>query len=269
MREFFFFNGEELEGPPPLRALFYGEGVFETFRWKGREPVFLPKHLERLRAGAAFLSIPFPGENEIVSRVRSAVSRAGGGDLYVKTCLLSEGDPLFYALPRASSVLVVARPHAEGPETASLRVSEERRPAGPGVFSHKTLNYLGNVLARREALRAGFDDVLFVNADGMVAETSSRNVFWVRGNGLFTPSLDCGLLPGVTREILLASAAEFCCEARPGRFSPRELLRSDFVFLTSSTAATTYVDRVDGRKMPSPPEGYGVIRKSLLRRLGW
>lgn len=269
MREFFFFNGEELADTPPLRALFYGEGVFETFRWKGREPAFLRKHLERLRDGAAFLSIPFPGEEEIVSRVRSAVSRAGGGDLYVKTCLLSEGDPLFHALPRASSVLVAVRPHAEGPQTASLRVSGERRQAGAGVFSHKTLNYLGNVLAKREALRAGFDDVLFVDADGMVAETSSRNVFWVRGREIFTPSPDCGLLPGVTREILLDSASEFGCEARQGRFSPRELLRSDFVFLTSSTSATVYVDRVDGRDMPSPPEGYGVIRRSLLRKLGW
>ena len=269
MEEFFFFNGEKLENPPALRALFYGEGVFETFRWKGREPAFLPKHLERLRIGAEFLSIPFPGEEEVVSRVRSAVSRAGGDDLYVKTCLLSEGDPLFYALPRASSVLVAVRPHVEGPETVSLRVSGERRRAGTGVFSHKTLNYLGNVIAKREALRTGFDDVLFLNTDGMVAETSSRNVFWVRGRGLFTPSPDCGLLPGVTREILLVSAEEFGYEARQGRFSPEELLRSDFVFLTSSTVAATYVDRVDGRNMPPPPESYGILRKSLLRKLGW
>lgn len=269
MKELFFLDGREIGNPPALRALFYGEGVFETFRWKGSPPVFFPKHMERLRLGAEFLSVPFPGEREIEARVRSAVSRAGGGDLYVKACLLSEGDPLFYAPPRSSSVLVTARPHVESPETVSLCVSGDARPAGAGVFSHKTLNYLGNVLAKREALGRGFDDVLFLNADGAVAETSSRNVFWAKGNRLFTPSRDCGVLPGVTREVVLLSAAEFGYEAVRGAFPPEELLRSDFVFLTSSTAGATYVDRVGDRKMPPPPGAYGIIRKSLLRKLGW
>lgn len=269
MNDFFFLNEKRLEDPAGIRALFYGEGVFETFRWKNSRPAFVSKHLERLRKGAEFLEIPFPGEEKIMSRVARAVSAAGGDDFYVKVCLLSEGDALFYAAPSVASILVAVRPSAEPPELASLCVSEERRLACGRLFSFKTLNYLGNVLAKREAVRRGFDDLLFLNTDGMVTETSSRNVFWVRGKRLFTPSLDCGLLPGVTREVLLQSAGEFGYEADCGRFSLRELLESDYVFLTSSTAGTVYVDRVDGTTMPPLSESYATVRESLLSKLGW
>lgn len=269
MNEFFFLNEKRLEDPVGIRALFYGEGVFETFRWKNSRPVFVSKHLDRLRKGAEFLGIPFPGEEKIMSRVAGAVSGAGGGDFYVKVCLLSEGDALFYAAPSAVAILVAVRPSARVPESASLCVSQEKRPAGGRLLSFKTLNYLRNVLAKREAVRRGFDDLLFLNADGAVTETSSRNVFWVKGKKLFTPSLDCGLLPGVTREVLLQSAGEFGYETDCGRFSLRELLESDYVFLTSSTAGSVYVDRVDGTTMPPLPESYAIVRESLLSKLGW
>ena len=109
---------------------------------------------------------------------------------------------------------------------------------------------------RKERRSAGVSTTfLFLNADGAVAETSSRNVFWAKGNRLFTPSRDCGLLPGVTREIVLLSAAELGYEASQGDFPPGELLRSDFVFLTSSTAGATYVDRVDDREDASSSRG--------------
>ena len=269
MDELFFLNGKKLEDPPALRALFYGEGVFETFRWKESPPVFLSMHLERMRRGAGFLGIPFPEEFRVRLRIEDAVEKAAGDDLHVKVCLLGEGDTVFHSRPRAVSLLVSVRPRTEGLEAASLWVCTERRSPQNRLFSHKTLNYLGNVLAKREAREKGFDEVLFLDTDGRVAETSCHNVFWVKGKKLFTPSSECPVLPGVTRETVLRSAERLGYEPVCGGFPLEELLSSDYAFLTNAVAGIVYVSGVDGEERHSAPRGYEVVRKSLLLEFGW
>ena len=269
MEELLFLNGKKLEDPPALRALFYGEGVFETFRWKRSPPVFLSMHLERMRRGAEFLGIPFPAESRVRLGIEDAVGKAVGEDLHVKVCLLGEGDTVFHSRPRTISLLVSVKPRAEGPEAVSLWVCGERRPPQNRLFSHKTLNYLGNVLAKREAREKGFDEALFLDTDCRVAETSCHNVFWVKGKKLFTPSSECPVLPGVTREIVLRSAERLGYESVCGGFSLEELLSSDYAFLTNAVAGIVYVSGVDGEEMHSAPRSYEVIRKSLLLEFGW
>ena len=269
MDELFFLNGKRLENPPALRALFYGEGVFETFRWKNSPPVFLSMHLERMRRGAEFLGIPFPAETQVRLRIEDAAEKAAGEDLHVKACLLGEGDAVFHSRSRTASFLVSVRPRVKGPEAVSLWVCGERRPPLNRLFSHKTLNYLGNVVAKREAREKGFDEVLFLDTDGRVAETSCHNVFWVKGKKLFTPSSECPVLPGVTREIVLRSAKRLGYEPVCGGFPLEELLSSDYAFLTNAVAGIVYVSGVDGDAMPSAPRSYEAMRKSLLLDFGW
>lgn len=269
MDELFFLNGKRLENPPALRALFYGEGVFETFRWSDSPPVFLSMHLERMRRGAEFLGIPFPPESQVRLRIEDAVEKAAGEDLHVKACLLGEGDAVFHSRPRAASLLVSVRPRAKGHGAVSLGVCEERRSLQNRLFSHKTLNYLGNIVAKREALEKGFDEALFLDTDGRVAETSCHNVFWVKGKKLFTPSSECPILPGVTREVVLRSAERLDYEPVCGGYSLEDILSSDYAFLTNAVAGIVYVNGVDGDAMPSAPRSYEVIRESLLLEFGW
>ena len=269
MEELFFLDGKRLEDPPALRALFYGEGVFETFRWKGSPPVFLSMHLERMRRGAEFLGIPFPEESRVRLRIKDAVEKTAGDDLHVKVCLLGEGDAVFHSRPQDASLLVSLRARAESPEAVSLRVCAERRSPQNRLFSYKTLNYLGNVLAKREAREKGFDEVLFLDTDGRVAETSCHNVFWVKGKKLFTPSSECPVLPGVTREIVLRSAERLGYEPVCGGFPLEELLSSDYAFLTNAVAGIVYVSGVDGEERRFAPRSYEAVRESLLLEFGW
>ena len=135
------------------------------------------------------------------------------------------------------------------------------------LFSHKTLNYLGNILAKREALEKGFDEVLFLDTDGRVAETSCHNVFWVKGEKLFTPSSECPVLPGVTRQIVLRSAERLGYEAVCGSFSLEDIFSSDYAFLTNAVAGIVYVSGVDGEAMPPVPQSCRIMRESLLLRV--
>ncbi len=269
MADLLFIEGRKLENPPALRALFYGEGVFETFRWKQSPPVFLSMHIDRMRRGAAFLSLPFPDESHIRHLIQNAIAQASENDLHVKICLLGEGDLAFYARPRTASILVSLRTHIETPDTVSLWVSPEKRSAQSRLFSHKTVNYLGNVLTKRQAQENDFDEVLFMDTDDRVTETSCHNVFWMTGNKLFTPSSECPILPGVTREIVLQCSRKLGYKPTCGDFSLRELAASDYLFLTNSAAGMVYVNNLNGEPRHPPPRSYEVIRESLLQEFQW
>ena len=232
-------------------------------------PVFLSMHLERMQRGAKFLSIPFPGEARVRFRIEDAVGKAAGEDLHVKACLFGEGDAVFHSRPREASLLVSVKPRAKSPEAVSLWVCGERRFQRNRLFSHKTLNYLGNILAKREALEKGFDEALFLDTDDKVAETSCHNIFWVKEEKLFTPSSECPVLPGVTRGVLLRLAELLGYEAVCGSFPLEDILSSDYAFLTNAVAGIVYVSGVDGEAMPPVPQSYQIMRESLLLEFGW
>lgn len=269
MEKLVFINGKRLGEVSALRAMFYGEGVFETFRWTDSPPLFLSLHLDRMRRGAHYLGLPFPGAAEARRGIEDAVEQAAENDLNVKACLLGDGNTAFHSRPTTASFLVSVKPHVKGPKTISLRVCEERRSSQSRLYSHKTLNYLGNVVAKRAALEKGFDDVLFLDTDGRVAETSCHNIFWVKEKALFTPSAACPILPGVTREIVLRLANRLGYETLCGEFFLDELLSSDYAFLTNAGAGIIYVSSVNGSPTPSAPRSYELVRESLLSEFGW
>ena len=104
MKEYIFIDGEPFKEAFPLRSLFYGEGLFETLRWKGELPIFWNKHIERMKKGAGVLGIPFPGGKAVKEGVENAILDSQIPDAYVKICLLSHGTTIFYENPEADFV---------------------------------------------------------------------------------------------------------------------------------------------------------------------
>jgi branched-chain amino acid aminotransferase len=121
-------------------------------------------------------------------------------------------------------------------------------PFGRGddfLAAHKTLAYLPAVLGRREAARRGLDDALYLGADGTVTEATTANLFVCHGRRVRTPR--AGVLPGITRAVVLDLARRLghVVEERP---VSRALLRTATeVFLTSSVAEIRPVVRVESR----------------------
>ena len=269
MEDLYLLNGNRLENAALLRTLAFGEGVFESFRWKGSFPVFLSRHLERMRKGAEFLGIPPLKETQVRQRIAEAASLSGERDLHMKVCLLSGGSPVYYARPRTTSLLVSARPRSKIPGAVSLWVSAERRPEQSQLYAHKTLNYLGNIVAKRRAIERGADEALILDTGGAVAETSCQNIFWIKGNRIFTPTAEGPLLPGVTRHLTLQVCRKLGFEINSGRFPLEQLLQSDCAFLTNAVMGMVYVQAVDGTTMPFAPDPYENIRGRLYKELGW
>jgi len=128
-----------------------------------------------------------------------------------------------------------------------LVVTSIRRDETSPLCRAKTLNYLPSVLAAAEALDLGADDALMLNRSGKVAEATSSNIFLVLNGRLVTPDLQSGVLPGVTRAVVieLARAIGIPVEERP--VSVSELAKAEEIFLTNSIAGLRAVERLNDR----------------------
>lgn len=269
MNEFYYLNGRHVNINFPLRAAFYGDGVFETFRCRGDLPKHIQRHLARLRKGAELLSIPVPEEQDILGQINNAYTESAIEDAYMKICLLPEGGMTYYEKPHSSSVFIIVRKCEVSENPLSLCVSSYKRSQYSVLNTVKTLNYVENILVKREAIERGYDDAILLNNNGEITEASSYNVFWTRGKGVFTPSLQCGLLPGITRELMLEVLDELGYQINERRFGLSYMLNSDFVFLTNSVAGMKFVNRINDLKMPDMDQKFNDIKTSFYKKMCW
>ena len=114
----------------------------------------------------------------------------------------------------------------------------------------KSTSYAVNMAAEAEARARGADDAVFVTQDGLVLEGPVTNLWWRRGSTLYTPSLDLGILAGVTRETLLELAPAIGYEVREGRFPLVDLRSAEEAFTSSSVRELMPIVELDGAPVP-------------------
>jgi len=242
-------------------GLLYGDGVFEGIRIYAGRIFRLYDHLARFATGARAIGLELPGGIERVEKAVRETARAfAEREGYIRLiCTRGEGelgvDPATCRDPNlvciASPLRLFAREALErGIDLVTVSV---RRPALDALDPRvKSLNYLNNVLARREASLRGAHEGLILNARGCVAEASVANVFAVERGVLSTPPATDGALEGLTRASVLELAAREGVETRERSLSRFDLLGADEVFLTGSGAGLVPVATLDGAAVGSP-----------------
>lgn len=128
------------------------------------------------------------------------------------------------------------------------------------IHAKATANYANSALARIEAIKAGFDEALMLNTDGMVVEASGENIFIVKNNVLITPPTASGALEGITRDTVLRLAKDDNIVTEIRDISKDELYLADEVFLTGTAAEIKAVGEIDNRRI-----GNGGIEKITLQ----
>jgi 4-amino-4-deoxychorismate lyase len=225
-------------------ALLRGRAAFETLRVYDRRPFRLAEHLVRMRASAERLGVSWPGGFEKL--VSEALAGAGEPDavlrLYLTPGREALGEPVSLALVSTLPGDLEER-RARGISLISLLGLRAEAPWLLGGV--KSTSYAVNIAAESEARARGADDAVFVRDDGVVLEGPVTNVWWRTGSTLFTPSLELGILAGVTRAAVLDAAPEVDLEVREGEHTLDELFESEEVFTTSSVREVMPVVRVD------------------------
>ncbi|WP_269714723.1 aminotransferase class IV [Caulobacter sp. NIBR2454] len=240
--------------PHDDRGLLLGDGLFETMLVvDGRMPHWAA-HWARLMAGCATLGLPLPDEFQTRVACTNAVAVAllNKGRAAVRLTLTagSGGRGLERPPSLVARVFATASPAPDGVQApAQIITSHVRRNEGSPTSRLKTLAYLDNVLARRQALAAGADEALMLNTGGEVACATAANLFWINGDALFTPSLECGVLAGTTRARVIALAKDLRVPVVEGAFAPDAIHGSEGAFLTNSLIGLRAISRLDGKAM--------------------
>lgn len=258
------------------QALLRGRGVFETVRVYGGRPFKLARHVERMAESAARLDLPLPTAAEIEETVAQALAAAATPDSVLRLFATPgrEGDarghlfalvsslPTHFDATRATGLRMISL--ILGP-AAAVRISASWLLGGV-----KTTSYAVNMSAEKEARARGADDAVFTTADHVVLEGPVTNVWWRAGGILFTPSLELGILAGVTRATVIELAPETGYEVREGQFALAEMAAADEAFTSSSVREIVPIIELDGRPVGDgrPGEAARALQAALRRLAG-
>ena len=246
----------------------YGDGVYETLRAYGRRIFRLRQHLARLRRSASLIGLDVPMvEEDLIPVLQEAMKRNDLSDAYLRITI-SRGEGSIGLDPRLCprpTVVVMSQPLQPYPielfnAGVSLAIVNTRRnlaAALPPMI--KSLNFLNNILAKQEASCAGAFDGLMLNAEGHLTECTTSNMFFVKDGCVYTPSVACGILDGITRESVLSLARDQGFPTEEGCYPPDALLQADECFLTNTTMEIMPVQDIDkrpiGKERPGPVTG--------------
>jgi 4-amino-4-deoxychorismate lyase len=248
-------------------ALLRGRAAFETLRVYGGRPFRFDVHLERLAASAHAIGLP-PVESASIDELAELVlAEADGADAVLRlvwTAGPAEGDPAGFAL--LSEVPGwIEEVRSRGARAVSLLGVRAAVPwLLPGV---KSTSYAVNMAAEAEARRRGAEEAVFVDGQEVVLEGTVTNVWWRRGRTLVTPSLELGILAGVTRAALLELAGALGYSVEEGAYPLGDLYESEEAFTSSSVREVMPLVEIDGRPLgrgPASGELQGALRAAAV-----
>jgi 4-amino-4-deoxychorismate lyase len=234
-------------------ALLRGRAAFETMRVYAGTPFRLEAHLDRLVASATSIGLPPLSRDELRRLVELVLPDEGSEDASLRLVWTAgpegggaTGLALLSSIPDSIEEL-----RARGSRIASLLGVRAAVPwLLPGV---KSTSYAVNMAAEAEAKRRGADDAIFVDHDGVVLEGTVTNVWWRIDDTLRTPSLDLGILAGVTRAAVLELAPAAGYRIEEGAYPLADALAADEVFTSSSVRELQPVVELDGHAIGRGP----------------
>lgn len=238
------------------RAFLYGDSLFETMRVCNSRVFRWNQHLDRFQRSAQALQFrnPIPPA-ELRRAARRLLEENAFTDGVLRLTLTRGVGPRGYSPREARSPTVVMSLHEAPLNTDSaprsrLITSSMRLVPADRLASHKTGSKLFQIMARLEAEAAGADEALLLNTNGEVAEGAGGNVFWVRGPVIYTSPTAVGVLPGITRAVILEICAAHNVIVKK-RLTKVEMVKTaDALFLTNCARGIVEVGLLDDHPFP-------------------
>jgi len=250
----------------------FGDSIYEVICTHNGVPCFVPQHLKRLRQSATGIALTVPFDDDwFIREIQRTQHAAENEESYIRI-VITRGvgeidiDPSTCTRPNVLIFVCPVKPYPAQYYEAGIHVAlvsikrNAKEALNPGI---KTGNYLNNVLARMEAGKLGAQDALMLNPWDYLTEATTSNFFFVREGRLLTPSLDCGILEGITRGIVLQLARENGILVEEGAWPPDVLESAGEAFLTGTLKRLMPVTRIDGH--PVGDGKPGPVTRQLMR----
>jgi len=245
------FNGKLVNGLDPhvlatSEGFSYGYGLFETIKFNEGKLIFFNEHWQRMKASCQDLDLDLKIEPEILKGYCHELIQANqvnnGG---LRITYAKNGNEYF--------MVIATRKNHYSKEIyeKGFKLTQARSKRNPYslLVRIKSNNYLENLLVLNEAKQMGFDEAVFSNVDGKVCEGAISNIFYVKNNKVFTPAVECGLLPGIIRQKVLDLARKEGISIETGQFTIEELNAAEEIFITNSLLEIMPVSRIDEKRL--------------------
>lgn len=238
-------------------GLLMGWGVFSTLRVTRGVLFAFERHWARMKRDAELLRVPFPENPEwLKERLLRLVAANDCPEATMRVCVVKNSGTVFAGpdTGREFDLVALTTGLTDWGDSVRLSVAENARFAASPYSRTKVLSWAFNLNWYTEAHERGFDEVLLLNEHGQIAECTSANIFAVYGNQVYTPPLQAGCLPGITRELLLEQVRVDGVTVSERTLGLEDLPKADGLFITSTTRDLLPVAEVQGVVLESVRE---------------
>jgi len=209
----------------------YGFGLFETIKIENEKIIFFDEHIERLINSTKELDMEFSQDIESLKKHCYELINKN----YIKKGVLK----IILTKNNTNSILIISNSERYYENNVydkgfKIKLSKIKRNQFSVLPYIKSNNYMENYIERKIALENGYDEILFLNIDNKVCEGAISNIFYIKNNIIYTPKVECGLLPGIVRKKIIKLVKDLGCILIEDKFSLDEVLSADEVFLTNS-----------------------------------
>ncbi|MGL4991058.1 MAG: aminotransferase class IV [Sarcina sp.] len=209
-------------------GLFFSKGIFETILIKGKA-IFLNEHIERLNKALKILEI----DNKVSKEsVENFISNNKLNNCILKI-VVTDKNLIF----TTREIPYKKEQYEKG---FDVTISNVLRNSTSSLVYIKSTAYIENILEKNKAKNLGFDDVLFLNENGYLTESSVSNIFFVKDKKIYSPSIEMGLLNGTVRNWVIKNF-----DVNIGKYKLEDILNADEVFLTNSVVGIIKVKTIN------------------------
>ncbi len=231
------------------RGFLYGDSVYEVTRTFNKSPLRLDKHIDRLFSSAEkIFFIPKVSKEEIKKEVLKTINHCEFENAFIRL-VLTRGvnrdlglDPDLAIYENLIIYMKELRPNPNWWYEDGVKLKTYLKESSSRGALPKTGNYVINMLAYKDAVSHSFYDALMVNSDGTVTECTTSNIWIVKNGTLLTPSLDVGVLPGITRSTIIEMK---CFPVHECQLRIEDIYSADECFITSTTREIVPVTKLD------------------------
>lgn len=240
------------------RSFQLGDGIFETLRILNGQPIQWRAHWHRFVRSAKALKFKLPStDRQCLDNLMGLIKSNQQKEATARFHLSRGVGPRGYSMQHTQIPTLLISLHnappldpVTPPAKVDVGVFSQRLNSDDRLPQHKTASRLLNILAKTEAESKGVDDVLLLDRDGCVLESTSSNFFWIRRNTLITPPLSTPILPGTTRAQLIKIAGRLGLTVQEKRATIEQVIAADGAFLCVSTRGVQEIASIDGMRLP-------------------
>lgn len=220
-----------------------GWGIFETLRARAGRIELLEKHHHRLIRSCQELDLPAPDFSQFSDQLYKIleINELLKKDARLRWTILAQS-------PSNTIIHQIAEAEFFHPyhSTAKIGILPGAISSKAPLAAHKSISYATHAWGLAQAKKLGLDEGIWLNENGHLCEGCTSNLFFLRNGALHTPSLDCGILPGVMRERVLELAQDLGLPIHQGFYTVQDLEQAEEVFLTSSLRGIQCVTHFQG-----------------------